>query len=208
MSSNTGLGTNERVLWFLGGGVVAVLVGGLVLALGRNPAGPTTEADASTPPFAAGTVGGAAPDISNMTPRERFDRLFNRVMRAAESGDQATVTTFSPMAMSAYKMLDSVDADARYHAALIELHTGDIKGARTLADSILLAEPGHLFGYVVRATVARFEKDDRALKQAYADFLAHYPAETAKARPEYKEHPRALDELLKAAQAAKGERAP
>ena len=105
-------------------------------------------------------------------------------------------------------MLDSVDADARYHAALIELHTGDIKGARTLADSILLAEPGHLFGYVVRATVARFEKDDRALKQAYADFLAHYPAETAKARPEYKEHPRALDELLKAAQAAKGEREP
>jgi hypothetical protein len=143
-----------------------------------------------------------------LTPRERFDRLFNRVMRAAESGDQATVTSFAPMAMSAYHMLDTVDVDARYHAALIELHTGEVEGARALADSILRAQPGHLFGYVVRATIARFQKDDRALQQTYADFLAHYAAEKARGRPEYGEHPRALEELLKAAQAASGGRKP
>ena len=34
---------------------------------------------------------GTPPDISNMSPKERYDRLYNRVMRAAESGDQATV---------------------------------------------------------------------------------------------------------------------
>jgi hypothetical protein len=139
-----------------------------------------------------------------MTPRERFDRLFNRVMRAAESGDEATVTSFAPMALSAYHMLDQVDADARYHAALIELHTGDVNGASALADSILKAEPGHLFGYVVRGTIARFQKNDRALKQTYADFLAHYDAEKARKRPEYDEHPRALEEFLKAAKAANG----
>ena len=61
-----------------------------------------------------------------MSPRERFDRLYNRIMTAAENGDEGTVTNFTPMALSAYSMLDTVDADARYHAALIKLHTGDI----------------------------------------------------------------------------------
>lgn len=187
---------------------MALLVGGLVMALGRGTSGPLAEAGALTSPPASGSAAGAAPDISNMTPRERFDRLFNRVMRAAETGDQATVTSFAPMAMSAYHMLDTVDADARYHAALIELHTGEVEGARALADSILRTEPGHLFGYVVRGTIARFQKDDRELKKTYADFLAHYAAEKAKGRPEYDEHPRALDELLKAAQAANGGHTP
>ena len=184
---------------------MVVLVGGLVLAMGRKSVAPAPEGDvAAAAPFASGAAGGggAPPDISNMTPRERFDRLFTRVMRAAESGDQATVTSFAPMAISAYHMLDSLDADARYHAALIDLHTGDVTGAGALADSILKAEPGHLFGYVVRGTIARFQKDDRALRQTYTDFLAHYDAEKAKKRPEYEEHPRALEEFLTAAKAA------
>jgi hypothetical protein len=194
------------VLWFLAGGVVVALVGALALALSKGSAAPAaaTVNAAEAPLAAGGDGGGAPPDISNMSPRQRFDALFNRIMRAAESGDANTVTTFAPMAIQAYGLLDTVDADARYHLALIELHTGDVDGARAQGDSILKAQPGHLFGYVVKGTIARFQKDDKALARTYADFLAHYDAEQAAKRPEYSEHPRALEEFLKAARGARG----
>ncbi len=195
---------NERVAWFLGGGAVVAVVMGLALWQSGKLGPPLAAAsDAAAAPFAAGGTDGAPPDISNMTPRERFDRLFNRIMRAAESGDEATVNNFSPMAVQAYTMLDTVDADARYHLALIYLHSGNVEGARAQGDSILKAQPGHLFGYVVKGTIARFQKDQTALTKTYSDFLAHYDAEQAAKRPEYAEHPRALEDFLKA---AKGER--
>lgn len=199
------LGRNERVLWFLAGGLVVAAVGGLALSLSPGRVSPpVAAATAAEAPFAGDAGGGAAPDISNMTPRERFDRLFNRIMRAAESGDANTVTTFAPMAVQAYGMLDQVDADARYHLALIQLHTGDVDGARAQGDSILKGQPGHLFGYVVKGTIARFQKDEKALGRSYADFLSHYDAEQAAKRPEYSEHPRAIEDFLKAAREAKG----
>ncbi|HSD61354.1 MAG TPA: hypothetical protein VLC55_10930, partial [Burkholderiales bacterium] len=166
------------------------------LARGSTP----PAVSAGTAPFAAGADGGAAPpDLASMTPRERFDHLFNRIMRAAESGDENTVVTFSPMAIQAYGLLDTVDADARYHLALIQLHTGDVDGARAQGDSILKAQPGHLFGYIVKGTIARFQKDDKALAKTYAEFLSHYEAEQAAKRTEYSEHPRALEDFRKAA---------
>ena len=143
--------------------------------------------------------GEAPPDISNMSPRERFNSLYNRVMRAAQSGDEATVTRFTPMALMAYAQLDSIDADARYHAALLKVHTGEVDGSRALADTILVQDPGHLFGYVVRGTVARFRKDEKELSRAYTGFLTRYDKESKLARPEYKEHQTSLDDFRKAA---------
>ena len=198
---------NERLLWFLAGGGVVALAGALALLLGRDrvPVVADTVAAANAP-FAsgAGAADATPPDISNMSPRERFDRLFNRIMRAAESGDEATVTTFAPMALSAFQMLDTVNVDARYHAALIQLHTGDVAGAAAEGDSILAEQPGHLFGYIVKGTIARFQKDQAALNVAYAAFLKHYDAEAAAKRPEYAEHPRAVEDFLRAAREAKG----
>jgi hypothetical protein len=75
-----------------------------------------------------------------------------------------------------------------------------VAGAAALGDSILAAQPGHLFGYVVRGTIARFQKNDRVLRQTYADFLAHYEKEKALKRPEYEDHPKALEDFLSAAQ--------
>ncbi len=195
-----------RLLWFLAGGGVVAVVGGLALYATRGTvsASPVAPAAAEAP-FAAGG-GGAPPDISNMSPKERFDKLFDRVMRAAEQGDETTVTTFAPMALSAYGMLDKadVDADARYHAALIRLHTGDVEGARALGDTILRTQPTHLFGFVVQGTIARFQKDDKLLARSYDGFLKHYDAEKAANRPEYAAHPRALEDFLKAARDARG----
>lgn len=203
-----GAGKNERLVWFAAGGLVVALVGGAAMWMSKGNAAPaggaTSEAEA---PFASGSGGGGNPaaiDISSMTPRERFDKLFDRIMRAAESGDANTVTQFAPMAVQAYGLLDSVDADARYHLALIQLHTGDVPGAKAQGDSILKTQPGHLFGYIIKGTIARFEKDDKSLTKAYADYLSHLDKETAAKRPEYESHARALDDFTKQAKAAKG----
>ena len=205
-ASAGGLGQRERLIWFAAGGIIVAALGGVVVAMSKsNAAPPVADAAAAQAPFASGGAGGGAPpDISNMTPRERFDRLFDRIMRAAESGDANTVTQFAPMAIQAYGLLDSVDADARYHLALIQLHTGDVDGARAEGDSILKTQPGHLFGYIIKGTIARFQKDDKSLAKAYADYLSHLDKETAAKRPEYESHARAIDDFTKQAKAAKG----
>lgn len=182
----------------MGGAVVGVMGILLLLLTRQNPVPAAAAEPGAAAPFADGGSG-SPPDISNMSPRERFDRLFNRVMKAAESGDEATVTRFTPMALMAYAQLDTLDADARYHAALIKLHTGDVPGASALADTILAKSPGHLFGYVVQGTVARFEKDKAGEAKAYADFLKHYDAEIKANRPEYAEHQRSIDDFHKSA---------
>jgi hypothetical protein len=177
--------------------LVGVAVIAVVLALVWSGATP-----APTP--AAGGAGPGDPtaiDLTTMTPRERFDRLYDRVMRAAESGDEATVTQFSPMALAAYDQLDAIDTDARYHAAMIRMHTGDPEGAAALADTIRTATPTHLFSFVIHATLARQRGDQARLRLEHAGFLEHYDAELAAQRPEYGQHQFILDQVRDQARA-------
>ena len=143
----------------------------------------------------AGNGDPTAIDLASMTPRERFDRLYDRVMRAAESGDQGTVDQFSPMALAAYTQLDAVDADARYHAAMIRMHTGDPAGAAALADTIRSESASHLFSYVIHATLARQRGDSARMRAERTGFLQHYDAELAAQRPEYQQHRFILDQM-------------
>jgi hypothetical protein len=152
------------------------------------------NAGASTGASTAAPAGGA-PDISQLTSRERFDRLFNRIMQAAARGDSVEIQRFTPMALGAYSQLDSIDVDARYHAAVLRTQVGDFAGARALADTILTQSPGHLFGYVVRGTAAELQDDRSALARARRDFLAHYNAAIRANRVEYLEHKPVLDEF-------------
>ena len=137
-----------------------------------------------------------------MTPRERFDRLFNRVMQAAEQRDTAQVERFTPMALGAYAQLDSIDTDARYHAAVLRLQVGDAGGALALADTILARSPGHLFGYMVRGTAAGFQGDTATARRAGRDFLSHYAAELKANRIEYREHEPAIEDFKRQAESA------
>jgi len=143
--------------------------------------------------------GGPAPDISAMTPRERFDRLFNRIMQASERRDSAEVERFTPMALGAYQQLDSADADARYHAAVLQIQVGNFAAARALADTILAQSPPHLFGYVVRGEVAKLQRDSVLLEQAQRQFLTHYAVEKAARRVEYLEHEPVIEEFKREA---------
>lgn len=190
----------DRTPWLVAGASLAGLLAVLLVMLTRESPRKAVAEPVSSPAE-------APPDISNMSPRERFNRLYNRVMQAAQSGDEATVTRFTPMALMAYAQLDTIDADARYHTALLKVHTGDVEATRALADTVLIQNPGHLFGYIIRGTVARFRKDDKTLDQAYAGFLKHYDAEMKAARAEYQEHRTSVDDFRKAALDARGGRA-
>lgn len=177
---------------------IAGMLGLLLFTLARQA--PVRPAAASMLASGTPSAGESPPDLSKMSPRERFNRLYNRVMQAAQAGDEATVARFTPMALTAYEMLDTLDADARYHAALLRAHTGEVESARALGDSILARNPGHLLGYVVLGTAARWRKDDEALRRAYRDFLAGYDAEMKANRPEYSEHRFSIDQFHRAAQ--------
>jgi hypothetical protein len=202
VSSSARAASRDRLPWLIAAGALVGMLAAILFGLSREP---TRIAAAEPEAEAGGTpTGEAPPDISKMSPRERFNRLYNRVMQAAQSGDEATVARFTPMALMAYAQLDTIDGDARYHAALIRVHTGDVEAARALADTILTDRPGHLFGYIIQGTVARFQKDDKALDRAYRDFLKHYDPEMKAGRPEYGEHQRSLDDFRKAALEAGG----
>jgi hypothetical protein len=150
---------------------------------------------------------GPAPDISGLSPRERFDRLYNRIMQAAEQGDTAQVQRFTPMALGAYAQLDTFDADARYHAAVIRLQSGDLPGAHAIADTILEQFPDNLLGYLVRGTAAGLAGDPGARVQAEREFLRRFDREMAAGRPEYRDHAPVIAEFKQAAEGRTGETA-
>jgi Double zinc ribbon len=195
-----GAPSSDRGAWIIAGGLCLLLVAGIAYKVSSSAPNPAAPDMANAGAAGADRVPGPAPDISGMSPRERFDRLFNRIMQAAQRGDSAEVERFTPMALGAYEQLDTRDVDARYHAAVLHLQAGDFTQARALADSILAESAGHLFGYVIRGTAARFQGDRTALARAERDFLAHYQTETEAKRVEYLEHTPVLDEFKREAE--------
>lgn len=179
--------------WIFGGGTALTLVALLLRPAPAAAPAPVPSAESAPVP----------PDLSKMSPAERFDRLYQRIITAAQSGDQATVTQFTPMALAAFGMLDTVTVDARYHLAMLQLHVGDLAGAQAQADTIGRGNPEHLFGFVVGAAVARWNKDDRARDAAWREFLKRYDGEMVTRRPEYLEHQAMLEEVKRAATAGK-----
>lgn len=195
----------ERFAWVVAGLVALLSVAAVAYMVGKGNV-PTPQAPAmANAGSASGAVAqaGRAPDISNMTPRQRFDRLFERVMRAAEARSADTVMMFSPMALDAYGLLapGEVDADARYHAAMIHTVVGEFARAKAKADTILAGQPDHLFGYLIRGEVAEYENDSSALAASYANFLRAYDAEMAANRVEYLDHQAVITDFRNRAQA-------
>lgn len=201
-----GGGGRARNAWIVAGVVVGLAALFGVWKLGG--AGPTVPdmGNAGNVRASGGVapISGRAPDISNMTPRQQFDRLFERILTAAEAGDSATVLRFAPMGLGAFAQLDSVNLDARYHVAMIHLAIGDFGAARAQADTILNRAPGHLFGYMVRGEAADRQNQAEALNRAYRDFLDHFDSELRAGRIEYAEHRPSLDDFRTRARASLG----
>jgi len=184
VGGSTPAGWRAGLPWAVAGAALGALV---TVVLMRTSSAPAAR-DAADP----ATQTGRAPDISQMTPADRANRLFNRVMIAAEAGKMDSVRFFMPMALGAYQQLPTRDADAHYHIGLLQLAGGSVPDALAEADSIQRAVPTHLFIYVLRAHAYQQQGNTQQERRAYADFLRHEAAELAKNRPEYADHREAL----------------
>ncbi len=185
--------------WIVAASIIALSIGAILYGvLVKHPEAARPDM-ANTGAAASGPAGPRPPDISQMSPDERFIRLNDRVMNAIEQGDSATATRFLPMALAAYGQLDRSDIDLRYHAAILHVAAGDLPQAAALADSITAEVKDHLFGSMIRAAVAEAKGDKAGITKAHRAFLSHYDGEIAQNRPEYQEHKAALEEFRRQA---------
>jgi hypothetical protein len=184
-----------KIPWMVGGlALVAMIV---LIAAQRSQAG--GPAPTVTTPLGGMGSGMRAPDLSTMSPRERADRLFNRVMSYHERGLKDSVAFFAPMGIGAYEMLPAHDADSRYDMGRIAEVSGDAALARAQADSILRSSPMHLLGLSLAARAARLTNDERAAREFDRRLLAAESAERRKNLPEYERHAADIDEALRLA---------
>src|SRR2546425_11095213 len=162
--------------WALAGAALGALVT-VVAMRGVGAGAGNRERGAEPTEAAAPGPRTAAPDISQMSPEERANRLFNRVMILAEAGKNDSVLCFLPMALGAYAQLPSLDADARYHVGLLQLAGGDVAGALAQADTIQRAVPNPLFIYVLRAHAYQAQGNMAQERRASTRLHRHQQAE-------------------------------
>ena len=137
-----------------------------------------------------------APDISQMTPEQRAERLYDRIMTENEAGNIENVRTFMPMAIAAYEMISPLNLDQRYDLGRIAAVGGDSAIARAQSDTILTSRPTHLLGLILAAQAARLEKNETKAKEFDARFKAAEPKERSAALPEYLLHKHDIDTAM------------
>lgn len=141
-----------------------------------------------------------APDISSLSPQERADRLYNRVMLLASQGKTDSVQFFAPMALTSYQMLSPLNADQRYDMGRIGEVAGALPLAKAQADSILRENPNHLLGLILEARVSLIAGDTTQLHSYERRLVGAEKSELAKKRGEYIRH---ADDITNALQQAK-----
>jgi hypothetical protein len=184
--------------------LIALVVGQRFGARGNSVAEPV--ADAGAPPLGASGPTGAmprAPDISQLSPEQRAERLHDRIMTEAEAGRTENVKTFMPMAIAAYEMLAPLNLDQRYDLGRIGEVGGDSALARAQADTILAAKPTHLLGLILKGRAARMEGNESRARDADAKLLAAEPTERSAGLKEYLLHKNDIDAAVTAARAAR-----
>jgi hypothetical protein len=140
---------------------------------------------AAAPP---GNQPARAPDISTLSPQERADRLYNRVMILASEGKSDSVQFFAPMALTSYQMLAPLNADQRYDMGRIAEVAGQLDIAKAEADTILQGAPNHLLGLILAARAAELLKQPTQKAAFYKRLVAAQKSELATGKDEYKRH--------------------
>jgi hypothetical protein len=171
---------------------------------GANAQGTTTISapDAGAEGAPAGAMP-RAPDISQLTPAQRAERLYDRIMTEAEAGKTENVRTFLPMALAAYEMLGPLTLDQRYDLGRIGEVGGDTTLARAQADTILRQRPTHLLGLILGAKAARMVGNEPHARQFDVRLVSVAPREQAAGLPEYLLHRNDIDVALAAAKTKK-----
>ena len=189
--------------------LIALVVG---QRFGSRPSGDGDIAEGSNgqpaAPFASAMQqpGGApprAPDISQMTPAQRAERLYDRIMTENEAGHPENVRAFLPMAQAAYGMLAPLNLDQRYDLGRLGEVGGDTALARAQADTILRSRPTHLLALALAARIERLAGHAAAARSLDARLIAAEPKERSAALPEYLLHRNDIDAALAAARSTK-----
>lgn len=184
----------------VGAGLIAVAVLALVMFSERDAPPPSSSA-LPVPNFKAPPISssGEPPDLSQMTPREAADRLFNRVMMASEQGNRAEALGFVPMAVQAYGALPALDRDAHYHLGLIHAVAGDRANLDRQIAALRQGAPNHLLALVLEHDAAEKSGDQTTVSRVLAALVTAYDVEIATKRPEYDAHRNVLEGLRAAA---------
>ena len=157
---------------------------------------PTQAVDgvaAGSAPFAQGNGGGAAPNIANLSPSERANRLYTRIMEYAEGGKVDSVAFFAPMAMASHEMLEGPTTDERYHFGRIAEVTNAPDVAKAQADTILKELPNNLLGLLLAARAARMTGDNAGARTFDQRLLKALEPELATRLPDYEMHRAEID---------------
>jgi hypothetical protein len=190
--------------WAIAGAAVVALAGVVIVPRLGGGAQPAAAAVFTQQNGAAPAGDPSAIDLASMTPRERADRLFNRVMQGMAGGDTTQLGFFAGMAIQAYGMVPERDADLHYHLGELYRVTGNVAAARAQADTILAADAQHLFGLFGAAQAEEERGNGDGAKALYQRFLDAYAAQVARNLPEYREHQQGLPAMRARAQQAVG----
>ncbi len=170
---------------------------------GDEAAGDQAQQQPAAGPFAGGGGGAGGPassvDISSMSPRERAERLYNRIMRLDTEGKKDSVAFFAPMAIGAYQMIPDQDADTRYDMGRIAQLAGAYEVAKAEVDTILATQPNNLLGLTLGMRLARAQGNAKDAAMYGKRLIAAAPAERKKDFEGYKLHAADLDQALKEA---------
>lgn len=180
--------SDSRIGWWAAAGLFVALT--LVVAwpiLRPDQVGPGVGGGSAGASQVAPT-GAAAVDLSQMTPREAADRLFARVMSAAEQGDSTQAMQFLPMAVQAYERAQPLDLDGLFHLSSLQRTGMDLEAALATAQGGLAEDPDHLLLLHAAGEAAR-EQGDSALAQEYFTHIIEvYDEQMASGNADYDAH--------------------
>lgn len=195
-----------RTAWIIGAAALVVVL--LIVFLPRQTDRVTAPpAQQNRTPLGQAPAGAGGSGMTGLSPdmRTNADRLFTRIMIAAEAGNQAEVDQFMPMALQAYQMVDDLDDDGIYHLAILHQTAGNYDEARATAQRILDRDPNHILALGVAAGSAQAAGDTDTASALWQRLLDALPEETGKPLSEYMDHQAMFEEYRNAAREAIGD---
>ena len=175
----------QNMAWWVAGAAMFALIlfVGLSMVRPGPAAGPTAGTSAAAP---AGT--GTPPDISQMSPIEAADRLFNRVMTSVSAGDSTAAQQFMPMAIAAYNRARPLTLDGLFHLSMLNRTAGNLEAALDNALEIVEEDPSHLLGLAAAAEAAVELGELDEAETHYRRILEIFDEESQRPLEEYQMH--------------------
>lgn len=189
--------SGQNLPWWIAGASMLALILYFGVTMVRPGPGlvPSTSGPVQQSAGGAPAGGGAPPDISNMSPIEAADRLFNRVMQSTSEGDSAQAQAFLPMAIAAYQRARPLSLDATFHLSMLNRTAMNLEAALDNALEIIAQDPNHLLGLAAAAEAAVELGELDEAEVHYRHLSDIYDAEVQRALSEYDQHSLIIDVL-------------